>query len=423
MGLWLGNTPEKLALYEQRGEWLVLPFGTLRAIWGFIKDAEHELEFPYPPEFKYKGKPIPLYDYQEEAVIALHSARYGILQSPAGSGKTQMGLALAVRYQRPALWLTHTTDLLKQSLARAEMYLDADQFGTITEGKVNIGTGITFATIQTMSKLDLSQYENLWDVVIVDECHHVAGTPTRMTQFSKVLNHLNARHKYGLSATVHRADGLIQATYAYLGEIVHTVPEEAVADKIMKVGIYPQETTAVLTSDCLNPDGTLCYVKMITALTENGDRNRQILRDIEACEGKSCLILSERVGHLETLMNHLPERMKPDAGIVTGKMTSVKDRKARQETLEDMREGRKKYLFATYSLAKEGLDIPRLERLFMATPAKDEAVVIQSIGRVARTFPGKDNPLAYDYIDLIPFCKRAWKQRCRHYSKIGAYIT
>ena len=41
-------------------------------------------------------------------------------------------------------------------------------------------------------------------------------------------------------------------------------------------------------------------------------------------------------------------------------------------------------VFATYQLAKEGLDIPTLDNLFMATPQKNETVVTQSAGRVAR---------------------------------------
>lgn len=39
----------------------------------------------------------------------------------------------------------------------------------------------------------------------------------------------------------------------------------------------------------------------------------------------------------------------------------------REQALDDMQTGKKKYLFATYQLAKEGLDIPRLERLYMVT--------------------------------------------------------
>lgn len=42
-------------------------------------------------------------------------------------------------------------------------------------------------------------------------------TPIVMTQFFKVFNSLSARHKYGLPATVHRADGMIATTYALLG--------------------------------------------------------------------------------------------------------------------------------------------------------------------------------------------------------------
>ena len=41
--------------------------------------------------------------------------------------------------------------------------MDKSLIGTITEGKVDIGTGVTFATIQTMCKLDLVLYKNVWE--------------------------------------------------------------------------------------------------------------------------------------------------------------------------------------------------------------------------------------------------------------------
>ena len=159
------------------------------------------------------GCDVSLYNYQREAVSKMLEAQYGILQAPAGCGKTQMGIAMAVTLGRKTLWLTHTKDLLSQSKARAEQYMSPDLTGTITEGRVQIGRGITFATVQTMCNLNLALYRDTWDCIIVDECHRVAGSPTAVTQFSKVLNALAARHKYGLSATVHRADGMIAATF------------------------------------------------------------------------------------------------------------------------------------------------------------------------------------------------------------------
>lgn len=95
----------------------------------------------------------------------------------------------------------------------------------------------------------------------MDECHRVSGTPTAITQFSKVLNALRARHKYGLSATVHRSDGLIKATYAMLGEVVWTVPDEAMKSKAMTVNVEPKGTGVGLSPAFLNSDETVNYAR------------------------------------------------------------------------------------------------------------------------------------------------------------------
>ena len=421
MGFWLGNTPKHLYLYEIHGDEIILPYGTLKQIQPMIQDAIVTSEFKPYESIDY-GQPIPLYPYQEKAVTEVKKCYYGILQSKAGSGKTQMGIALIKEYGRRALWLTHTADLLSQSKGRAERYMNKSLIGKITDGKVDIGRGVTFATIQTMCKLDLSQYKDMWDVIIVDECHRVAGTPTQMSMFAKVLNSLSARHKFGLSATVHRADGMIEATFALLGDVVYTVPDEAVADKVMQVGIKPIGTGVKLTYECLNTDGTLNYTKMINYLCERSTRNVLIKESIVNESDKSCLILSDRLEHLETLMSLLPSHFRDKAVMISGKMTSKKGKAEREQALEDMRTGAKKYLFATYSLAKEGLDIPCLERLFMATPQKDYAVITQSIGRIARTYDGKADPICYDFVDDIGYLVKSYKKRCSTYKKNNCYF-
>ena len=255
MGFWLGDTPKTLSLFEVRGNGLVLPFGVLRSIPKEITDKALFLsEFAVPVEVNYNAD-VPLYDYQETAVQAMAAAQYGILQSAAGSGKTQMGIALAARLGRRTLWLCHTLDLIKQSKERAKLYMSEDLMGTITEGKVNLGKGITFATIQTMCKLDLSQYRDYWDCIITDEVHRVSGSPTAVTQYQKVLDSLDAPHKYGLSATVHRSDGLIIATKALVGDVMYEVSQDDVADTVLTVGIKPVETGTQISRECLNSDG------------------------------------------------------------------------------------------------------------------------------------------------------------------------
>jgi superfamily II DNA or RNA helicase len=122
-------------------------------------------------------------------------------------------------------------------------------------------------------------------------------------------------------------------------------------------------------------------------------------------------------------MNLLPPHLRDKAVMISGKMTSKKGKAEREQALEDMRMGKKKYLFATYSLAREGLDIPRLERLFMTSPIKDKAWVIQSIGRIARTFEGKSNPVVYDFVDDIGFLQKMYKKRCSIYRAENCYMV
>ena len=421
MGFWVGNTPKKLYLYEMHGDTYVLPYGTLKEITPMLHGSVITTDFDTPISMDF-GKPISLYSYQKTAVEKAKQGLYGILQSKAGSGKTRCGLALIKEYGRKTLWVTHTKDLLNQSKRAAEEFFDKDLLGTITEGKVNIGKGITFATVQTLAKLDLTQYKNMWDVIICDECHRIAGSPTQLTMFAKVLNSLSARHKYGLSATVHRADGMSKATKALIGDVVYTVPDEAIADRVMRVGIKPISTGVKISRECLNTDGTLNYAKLINYLCECSTRNVLIRDSIVNESNKSCLVLSDRLCHLETILNLLPPNLKDKAVMISGKMTTKKGKAEREQAIEDMRTGKKQFLFATFSLAKEGLDVPRLERLFLTTNQKDYAVITQSIGRVARTFEGKAEPIVYDFVDDIGYLVKSYKQRCATYKKNNCYF-
>ena len=89
MHFWLGDTPAKLSLYEQDGDTLILPFGTLRSLPECITNESYFTgSFADPVDVVYGGEDVPPYDYQKTAVEAVCKAQYGILQSPAGSGKT-----------------------------------------------------------------------------------------------------------------------------------------------------------------------------------------------------------------------------------------------------------------------------------------------------------------------------------------------
>ena len=418
LGKYLGNIPEKIALYKKDGNDLILPYGCQDAVFRLVGDEISVKDIEINTclnKAEYNAKEVPLYDFQRKAVDSMCCEVCGILQSPTGSGKTQMGIGIITKLKMKALWITHTKDLLEQSKNRALQYIDADQIGTITSGKINIGSAVTFATIQTLAKIDLGQLRDTWGLIMVDECHRVAGSPTKLTQFYKVLDNLNAHYKMGLSATVHRADGKIKSTKAILGEVKYLITQEDVKNYTVPVSIHMVSTGSRPGRECLNWDGTIDYQKFLTSITNNTDRNNVIRDLISANEYKHILVLSDRVDHLHNLCNMLSVRLHNQAVIITGKT----DKKTREASIEAMRKGEKTIMFSTYKLAAEGLDIPCLDTLIMATPIKDYAKVVQSIGRLSRKSEGKTEPIVYDLLDDSPYTIKMFQQRKRHYKKIN----
>ncbi|PWL77231.1 MAG: hypothetical protein DBY24_09380, partial [Prevotellaceae bacterium] len=57
-------------------------------------------------------------------------------------------------------------------------------------------------------------------------------------------------------------------------------------------------------------------------------------------------------------------------------------------------------VFGVTQLAKEGLDIPRLDTLIIHLPLKDTE---QAIGRISREFSGKKPPVALYLLDKCPY--------------------
>lgn len=185
----------------------------------------------------------------------------------------------------------------------------------------------------------------------------------------------------------------------------------------MQVDVLERNTDIQISRECQDTDGTLDYAKLLPYLTGNRKRNELIIADLVKNSSHSNLILSDRLEHLHLLQSKLPPELQEASSMIDGKMTSKKAKADRVRAIEDMRTGKKKFLFASYSLAKEGLDIPRLDRLYLVTPRKDYAVITQSIGRIARVFPEKEDAVCYDYVDDIEFCRNQFKRRKTSYRK------
>ena len=103
-------------------------------------------------------------------------------------------------------------------------------------------------------------------------------------------------------------------------------------------------------------------------------------------------------------------------------MLLKKAKEERKQALEALNNGELDCIFATYQLAKEGLDVPNLRYVVFATPEQDETTVIQSAGRVGRKAEGKPHGTVIDFVDEFGMYQGWFKKRRRHYSKINAEV-
>lgn len=254
--------------------------------------------------------------------------------------------------------------------------------------------------------------------ILVHNCHHAVGSPTKAMQFYKVLNALSCRYKIGLTATPKRADGMERTMYALLGDVAHEVTREEVAHTTCPVEVVQIETGYQPNVDVvLCGDGTISYASLVRDLTENRERFDAVRNIVEDCAKKgSVLVLASRVDYLQRLNDAFSGKSR----CLSGAGNSKAAKEERKSALKALNDGEIDALFASYQLAKEGLDVPGLRYVVFATPEKDPTTVVQSAGRVARRCEGKDHGTVIDLVDDFGMY-RGWarKREVIYVKKLG----
>lgn len=358
--------------------------------------------------------------YQTPAIMELVSkSPEGVLVAPAGSGKTVMGLSLIPITGQPTLWLTHTGPLADQAIERAEKFLPGiGEIGMIGRSKWDKGEILTVATVQTLvrSTEKLIKMRNDYGLVILDEAHHCPAST-----FTEVISHFNSYYMYGLTATPYRRDKLEMLMFQYLG-MDKTIIRIGDVEKHGGI-IVPKVRVRKVPGPKIEGNNIQEILKKF--IVNNNYRNTMIVKDVleEAKSGKYCIVISDRREHCEILYKKI-STMWPKTGIVTGKYT----KKQIQGQVEAFNKEEITVLVATFSLLGEGFDVPFLDRAFISMPFRAEAKAEQLIGRIQRSYPGKEDAVVYDYVDEnIGVIKNQFfnqRRSCRYrvYTRLGVEV-
>ena len=431
------NYDESRFIYlgSDEGKYIVLPRGLREDILKKFDNAgiRYKIEDKRTQgrelNISFKGE---LRESQIPAAETMLENETGILHAATAFGKTVVCCDMIARRGISTLILVDRADLMNQWIKRLDEFLDIDEelpeyqtkTGRTRKRKSLIGnlqgahdtlTGIVdVAMIRSLKKKDgfhpmLKEYAQVY----FDECHHAASESA-----IEVLQEINAKYVYGVTATPKRGDGKEKINEFLLGPIRYrfTAKDRAEEQNIDHL-VYPRFTRTVKPHHLSKtPYGNDAY-----ELIRNNDvRDEQIIRDVADCvqAGRTPVVLTKYVDHAKKLS----ERLKTYADrliLLTG-ANGTKARRAQVEELNKVDDLDSLILVGTGSLLGEGFDFPRLDTLFMATPVSGENVVEQYVGRLNRDYDGKENVIVYDYVDShIPKFDKMYAARLKAYKKIG----
>jgi superfamily II DNA or RNA helicase len=340
--------------------------------------------------------------HQNAALDAALKAGHGVLSLPCGYGKTTVALAIACKLGYRTMIVVHKEFLANQWEERIKQFCPDATIGGVQQNKKEVDCDFVIAMLQSLSLKEYSfgDFDSI-GTLIVDEAHHICAKV-----FSQSLFKMCPKHIYGLSATPNRKDGLTKVLHWFMGPTFFAVERE----NQQQVEVFPIEFECIRFRDpppCTR-FGKLSLSTMITELTENRERNTMLVNLIKriAKSTRQILVLSDRRHHCMYLNQCFPTT----SGLYMGGMKEV----------DLVESSTKKIIFATFSQAHEGLDIPSLDTVILATPKSD---IVQSIGRVMRETKGKkNNPNIYDIFDQWSVCHAMYNKRLRVYKQGGFKI-
>ena len=336
-------------------------------------------------------------------VKAFEETGGGVLSLPPGYGKTVCAVALSAHMKVRTMIVVHKEFLANQWRDRIRHFCPGATIGRVQGDIFDIEKDFVIAMIQTMCmrEFDKKAFDSI-GLLVVDEAHHI-GAPA----FSQFMFKVCPKFTLGLTATPERKDGLTRLLYWFLG------PE------FFKVERVNQGTTKVQTLQYMDPAfheappvtrfGQLNMAAMINAVTTLEARNDLIVQTAEdaLADDRRVLILSDRREHCFYLQNRLGSKAK----LYVGGMKEA-----------DLEESAKSpIVIATFQLAHEGLDIPALDTVILATPKSD---IKQSIGRIMRETKGKINdPLIFDIADQWSVFFAMYRKRLKVYKEGGFEVS
>lgn len=324
---------------------------------------------------------------------------------------TVMGLNIACALGRKTIVVCHKEFLLNQWKERIEQFVPTAKVGLIKAKTVDVeNKDIVLASLQSLAMKDYDpRLFDAFGFAIFDENHHLGAQV-----FSQALSKVSCKYILGLSATLNRKDGLRKVFEWFLGRPVYETKKRDDRQMIIKMIPYRDPKNPDYSKEILMWNGKKNVPQMINAICSYKPRNDLIIQELKELlkdPHRRVLILSDRRNHLKELEKRIKAENIASVGYYVGGMKE-----------EELRESQNKHIvLATFVMAAEGMDIPQLNTLILASPV---SAIEQPIGRIQRQKANERKCIPYtvDIWDQHSLFRGQGRRRCDFYLKNGYQV-
>lgn len=346
----------------------------------------------------------PLRDYQRKAVDALNLSleserKKGLVTLATGLGKTVVASTFISEYlqKKPdakVLVLAHLNDLVRQldrsCWASFSKFVETHVW---TDGeKPAYGDGVTFATWQSVDSAIKSgePLSNVFDLVVVDECHHAPSD-----SFSSLILSLAPEYLLGVTATPWRGDG--KSLRPLFGDPVFSmdVVEGMQAGFLSKVD-YQMMLDGIDWDEIRLLSRQGLTVKDLNKVLYVPERDLGMIESvaevIEKTPDARTLVFCRSIEHAKRLQAFFRQ-----FDIAAGMLHSELHRAEKFRNLSNFRIGTLRVLISIEML-NEGIDVPEVNIVVFARVTHSRRIFLQQLGRGLRLSHHKTHVTVLDFV-------------------------
>lgn len=326
---------------------------------------------------------------QNLTALVKQGAKKALIVSATGTGKTYLG-AFAVKKYRPRrfLYVVHRRQIAEKSRDSFYKVIGGKKkdFGLLTGNKQDLHSKYLFATVQTLSNLEVLHKldPTEFDYILIDEAHRTAAP-----SYQKILQYFKPQFWLGMTATPERMDK--QDVYRIFDyNLAYEISlKDALKDKMLApfhyVGVQDYEENGELIDETTN----------LRYLTTD-KRVQYVLRELDyygyCGQQARGLVFCSRQEEAEIIAKKFTASGHPSVAL------SYRDSELqRLAAVKKLEHGELEYIMSV-DLFNEGIDIPSLNQIVMLRNTQSSTVFIQQLGRGLRKYPHKDFVTILDFI-------------------------